>query len=175
MLIMHLDRRAHGCRARRGFALPSAIFLLVVLAALAAFMVSLSTTQNLTQAEDVQGVRAYWAARSAAEYALDKLLAPEDESGATSFKPCSDAAWPAALAGQLEGFTILLSCNRSPAAGNYTEGGLNIVVYSVVAVASAGAPGALGYIERKVSMSAAKCKNPDARLADGAADPRHRC
>lgn len=171
MLIMRPDFSPQP----RGFALPSAIFLLVVLAALGAFMVSLSTTQNLTQAEDVQGVRAYWAARGAAEYALVRLLAPEDEAGATSFKECSEAAWPPALAGQLDGFTITLTCQRSPATGHRVEGGVNLVVYSVVAVAHAGVPGALGYVERRISMSAAKCKDPLATLPGGAADPRARC
>ena len=36
-----------------GFALPSAIFLLVILAALAAFLVNISMTQNVTSAQDV--------------------------------------------------------------------------------------------------------------------------
>ena len=39
---------------RSGFALPSAIFLLVILAALAAFMVNIATTQHITSAQDVQ-------------------------------------------------------------------------------------------------------------------------
>ena len=47
-----------------GFAIVSAIFLLVVLAALGAFMLTFSTVQHATSAQDIQGSRAYWAARA---------------------------------------------------------------------------------------------------------------
>jgi MSHA biogenesis protein MshP len=57
----------------RGFSLPTAIFLLVILALLGAFMVSLSTTQNVMSAQDVQGSRAYNAARAGMEWALYNL------------------------------------------------------------------------------------------------------
>ena len=54
----------------RGFALVSAIFILVVLAALGAFIVSISTSQQIGSALDVQGVRAYQAARAGIEWGL---------------------------------------------------------------------------------------------------------
>ena len=54
----------------RGFAIVSAIFILVVLSVLGAAMVSLSTSQHLGSAQDVQGARAYQAARSGVEWGL---------------------------------------------------------------------------------------------------------
>jgi MSHA biogenesis protein MshP len=54
----------------RGFALVSAIFILVVLAALGAFIVNISTSQQIGSALDVQGVRAYQAARAGIEWGL---------------------------------------------------------------------------------------------------------
>jgi len=45
-----------------GFAIVSAIFLLVVLAALGAFMVTFSTTQHTAAATDLEGTHAYQAA-----------------------------------------------------------------------------------------------------------------
>ena len=51
---------------QQGFAAIAAVFLVVVLAALGAFMVTFSNTQQLTSAQDVQGSRAYWAARGGA-------------------------------------------------------------------------------------------------------------
>ena len=64
-----------GCwkiqRISAGFVLPSAIFLLVILAALAAFLVRIATTQSITSAQDVQGARAYQA-----EQALSIALPP---------------------------------------------------------------------------------------------------
>jgi MSHA biogenesis protein MshP len=55
---------------QRGFAIVSAIFILVVLSVLGAAMVTLSTSQHLGSAQDVQGVRAYLAARSGAEWGM---------------------------------------------------------------------------------------------------------
>ena len=57
---MNTPRASHG-----GFAAIAAVFLVLVLAALGAFMVSFSNTQQLNSARDVQGSRAYWAARAA--------------------------------------------------------------------------------------------------------------
>jgi MSHA biogenesis protein MshP len=54
----------------RGFALVSAIFILVVLAALGAFILNISTNQQIGSALDVQGVRAYQAARAGIEWGL---------------------------------------------------------------------------------------------------------
>ncbi|HEY5763791.1 MAG TPA: hypothetical protein VIS73_11345 [Rhodocyclaceae bacterium] len=154
-----------------GFALPSAIFLLVVLAGLAGFIVTLNSTQQRAQVQDVEGVRAFWAARGAVDYALTLALAPADTSGATSFAPC-----PAGVpGGTVNGFSIVLSCERSPAAGHHTESGVNLVIYTVQATASRGTLGGLGYVERQVSVIAAKCKDPNASLPGGSPDPRHRC
>ncbi|MCX7156856.1 MAG: pilus assembly PilX N-terminal domain-containing protein [Rhodocyclales bacterium] len=57
----------------RGFAIVSAIFILVVLAALGAFIMSISTSQQIGSALDVQGVRAYQAARAGLEWGLYKV------------------------------------------------------------------------------------------------------
>lgn len=57
-------------RVARGFSLVSAIFLLVVLAALGAVIVNIATVQHTTAALDVQGARAYQAARAGIEWAL---------------------------------------------------------------------------------------------------------
>jgi MSHA biogenesis protein MshP len=62
----------HGMR---GFAIVSAIFILVVLAGLGAFMVSISSSQHIGSALDVQGVRAYQAARAGIEWGLFQVNA----------------------------------------------------------------------------------------------------
>ena len=59
----------HSSR-HNGFAAIAAIFLLVALAALGAFMVTFSNTQQLTSAQDLQGSRAYWAARAGLEWGI---------------------------------------------------------------------------------------------------------
>lgn len=59
-----------GIQHARGFAIVSAIFILVVLAALGAFIVNISTTQQIGSTLDVQGVRAYQAARAGIEWGV---------------------------------------------------------------------------------------------------------
>jgi MSHA biogenesis protein MshP len=57
-----------------GFALPSAIFLLVILAALGAFVLTVSSSQQTGAALDIQGARAYQAARAGVEWGLYQSL-----------------------------------------------------------------------------------------------------
>lgn len=88
----------------RGFSLVSAIFLLVVLAGLGAAMVQLSTMQHTSSALDVQGTRAYQAARAGIEWGLYRQLNPP-------VVPCLAATSFALPAGSaLEGFTVTVSC-----------------------------------------------------------------
>lgn len=119
----------------RGFALPSAIFLLVILSLLGAFMVSLSTSQSITSAQDVQGARAYRAARAGIERALFSL-----QSATTC------AAVPASL--PIDGFSVAINC--TPAA--HDEGGVPKYIFWVTATATAGGSiGNIAYVERAVS------------------------
>lgn len=160
-----------AARYDAGFALPSAIFLLVVLAGLAGFLVAVSSSQQQGQVQDVEGVRAYWAAKAATDYAITLALAPADTSGATSFAAC-----PAGVpGGAIDGFAVTVACSRSPAVGFLTENGFNLVAYTLQVVARKGTPGGIGTVERSLSTTVVKCKNPNALLPGGAADPRSRC
>lgn len=119
-----------------GFAIVSAIFLLVILAALGAFMLNFSNTQQLTSAQDVQGSRAYWAAKGGVQWAISRLQPP-----ATACPAASSAL-------TLDGFTVIVSCN----ANTYTEGTDSRTVYWIESTASGGGVvGNIGYVERVVS------------------------
>lgn len=120
----------------RGFALASAIFLLVILALLGAFMVSFSTTQHTTAAQDIQGSRAYRAARAGVEWMAASLSAT----------PTACPASPPTLT--VEGFSVTLSC----VANSYDEAGTTRYVFWVTATATTGGtPGGLAYTERVVN------------------------
>ena len=123
---------------QRGFAAIAALFVLVVLAALGALMVSISSSQQITAAQDINGSRAYWASRAGLEWALGSLaVAP--------------AACPTPPGGfSIEGFSIAMSCTRN----TFDEAGVTRVIYSLGARASSGgAAGAVGFVERSVSAS----------------------
>lgn len=128
-------------RIEQGFAAITALFLLVVLAALGAFMLTFSNTQQLTSAQDVQGSRAYWAARSAIEWAV--VAIPAAPALCPSTTP-SLVAGPALI----EGFTIQIHCARKV----YVEGADARTIYALESQASMGAAaGGPGYIERSLS------------------------
>jgi MSHA biogenesis protein MshP len=105
----------HGMR---GFAIVSAIFILVVLAALGAFMVSISSSQHIGSALDVQGVRAYQAARAGIEWGLFQVNAtpaynfsygtPATAVGAAA--PNSRACTTASGSFDTLGFRVTVAC-----------------------------------------------------------------
>lgn len=121
----------------RGFAAIAAIFLMVVLAALGAFMVTFSNTQQLTSAQDVQGTRAYWAARAGIQWGLNRTF---------TLNAC-----PAANndLGTIEGFRVVVTCSGA----TYIEGGVNRNIYQLTSQASSGTVGTIGYVERSLSAS----------------------
>ena len=165
--VIFASRRA----AQDGFALPSAIFLLVILAGLAAFMVTFSSTQSITSAQDVQGARAYHAARSGTEWGLYKVL---DPTNATVVAPGA-ATWPNmpacpdATVLPIEGFNVTVSCSSS----DYTEAGTtrSIRVFHLRSTASVGVVGTLGFVERRVEIAVSKCRALDGAPADYYACP----
>ncbi len=149
-----------------GFSIIAAIFLLVVLALLAALIASVTGMQQSSGQLDVQGVRAYQAARAGMEWAAYQVLDPND-----AIPACGLAACPAspqnlpALAGSLSGFTVTVTCTQT---ANTTEGNRNLRVFQIVATACnqggscpAAAPTS-DYVERQVQASVAKCKDSTA-------------
>jgi MSHA biogenesis protein MshP len=130
-----------------GFALVSAIFILVVLAALGAFILHISAGQQTGAALDVQGVRAYQAARAGIEWGLYQQLQGGAACPAGSFVP------PAAT---LAAFTVSVTCTVAADA----HGGPTVRTLTSTACSqpNAGAcpntvnPGAL-YVERRLTVT----------------------
>ena len=133
--------------AQQGFAAIAAVFLVVILAAFGAFMVSFSNTQQLTSAQDVQGSRAYWAARAGLEWAIAGVLATAPVAPATSpAATCPVSTAPVSV----DGFALTITCSSQA----YVEGGMNLTVFALQSTATAGgAAGSTGYVERSVSAS----------------------
>ena len=133
-------------RTESGFVLPTAIFLLVILAALATYMVTLSRTSHLSSALDIQGGRPYQAARAGIEWAAWQLLQNPTPS-------CMAAPPPLALSGTLVTFSVNVSCIQS---GTYTDGVDTIEVYQITSTATSGLPGEVDYVERQIQASFSK-------------------
>jgi MSHA biogenesis protein MshP len=133
-------------RFLRGFALPSAIFLLVILAMLGAFMTTFSTTQHIDSANDLQGSRGYRAARMGAEWAV-ATICNGGSPCATPLTACP-VAIPSPLGIAPDGFSVTVTC----AMKSYTEGVTPRYIFWITSTAkTGGSPGGLGYIERSVN------------------------
>ena len=147
--------------AQRGFALMTAIFLLVVLAGLGAVMVTLSTVQQTTSAQDLQGSRAYQAARSGIEWGVYQAMKPEHTnlpSGQTPYVCPANSTTLSHLAGALTGFSVRVNCTSA----TYTEGANQIGATQFTATASFGTPRSTQYVERQMSATISTCRTAGA-------------
>ncbi len=151
----------------RGFAIVSAIFILVVLAALGAFIVNISSSQQIGSALDVQGVRAYHAARAGIEWGLYQVQStpaynfsygnvPPLEVGKANpnDRSCANVS-PNPSSFDVFGFSVTVSC---AAHDDGATGGPTIYMITSTACLPAGSicpnasPGSL-YIERRLDVS----------------------
>lgn len=107
-----ITSRKAGKIISRGFSIVSAIFLLVVLSVLGAMMMNISNVQHTSSAMDVQGARAYQAARAGIEWGLFTQLNPP---AAACFASPTSFALPAASANTLGAFTVTVTCALTPA------------------------------------------------------------
>jgi MSHA biogenesis protein MshP len=97
---------------QRGLSLVTAIFLLVVLAGLAAVIVNVTTQQQTSSALDVQGTRAYLAARAGVEWGLHRQLISGALCSATSGASTTNSfALPAGST--LSQFTVTVVCTTT--------------------------------------------------------------
>jgi MSHA biogenesis protein MshP len=131
------DQRLPHSR-ERGFSIVTAIFLLVVMAGLGAAMLTFSTVQQTTSTQDLQGSRAYQAARAGVEFGLYEV---------TRRGVCA-ATTPVTLAGTLAAFSVTVACFTYP----YTEAGHAVTVYQITSTAfqTGATVGSPNYVERQI-------------------------
>lgn len=110
-----------AARQARGFVLASAIFLLVIMAALGAFIVQVTVASNAASGQDVQGARAYQAARLGIEAGLYAV-----RRGSA----CPASTTIAGVQG-LNGFKVTWTC----AANAFVENNLNKTLWQITATA----------------------------------------
>jgi MSHA biogenesis protein MshP len=138
---------------QKGFLLPAAIFLLVILAGLGAYALNITSLQQVSSTQDVQGARAYQMARAGVEWAAYQALTP----GSTALASCPTS--PSTLT--IDGFSVNVTCTRYT---DYFEQGTDhtIAMYDVTATASFGTANTTGYIERQIQVTLSKCLGSDA-------------
>ena len=122
----NLPRRKPLRGRRNGFALPSAIFLMVILAALGVFIVRVNLLQTGSTVLDVLGVNAYQAAAAGTDwgaYQALRVIGP----GAPCFAP-TDLTFAGT---SLAPFTTRVTCTRT----NTDELGVAVTIYQITATA----------------------------------------
>lgn len=100
-------------KKQAGVGLVTAIFLLVVIAGLAAAMVTVFTNQQASSQLDLQGSRAYQSARAGIEWGLFRATQANSCDGTTN-----SFAMPAAS--MLSGFSVTVLCTSIPGPGGDT-------------------------------------------------------
>jgi len=147
-----MSRRA---RASRGFALMAAVFVLVVMASVAVYLLTISTGQVAAVAQDEQAARAYQAARAGIEWGAFQILRNPGGTFAATTCPAGGSA-PLAL-GALGSpgsatFTATVTCTRTLE----SEGGVNVRIYVLTSngcnrASCPGTPDAT-YVERQLQL-----------------------
>lgn len=138
----HMDvpvSRAQDAQERptvRGFALITAIFLVVVLASLAFYLTSLTGTQHFTSMWSIQGSRALYAARSGAQWGAFQAVNGGGCNGTLSIN-----------AGAGANFDVAVACTSD---GPHDELGVETTVWTITSTAESGTYGGPGYVRRTV-------------------------
>ena len=147
-------------RARqRGFSLILALFLLVSLAAMGAYLLTVSTVQQEASIADELGAGAYQAARGGIDWGLYELL--RDSGGAyasacdAAVAPAPPAAQSFALGGALAAFSVKVECSASAPTSEGASSGLRAYVLRATACNQASCPGTQGpaYVERQLQAT----------------------
>ena len=142
-------------RKQRGFSLVAAIFLLIVLASLGAYMVTIGGTSRATSTAALQGARAYQAARSGIDWAV--FLISNAANPTDARLACNGAVndingnnFVLNVAG-LSGFTVNTTCNFTI----HDELGTgDVTVYIITSTATAGGVyGNPDFVQRRITTT----------------------
>jgi MSHA biogenesis protein MshP len=143
------SRIAPRC-VQRGFSLISAIFLLVVIAALGMFAVTLFTSQQQGATLDMLGSRAYQASRAGIEWGAYQIITPGSISCNTIAAPAHNNV--ALVAPGLQNFTVTVDCGSTAA----SEAGATVTMYQLTSTATQGTAATPYYVERQITATIAK-------------------
>lgn len=121
MSASRLPRRQHG------FLVIAAVFLLVVLAGLVGYLMTVSTTSQAASAADANSAKAFQAARGGIEWATYQVLRNSGGSFVTTTCPGSGSV-NLAFGSALSSFTTTVTCAST---SGISEGGGSVTVYAI--------------------------------------------
>jgi MSHA biogenesis protein MshP len=164
----------HKLRPARGFAIVTAIFIIVALAALAVAITMINSRANSGQALDILGSRAVLAARAGLDWGAYQVLDPSNATATAGNAPlpncpgvalaaaCPTSAAPSSstlpaggFAGSvLSGIGVTVTCHCA----DFVENGRNVRVFQLRSTATTGA--GTTAVERQVQSRMAYCRDP---------------
>lgn len=162
-----MTRSGGFLRWQQGVSVITAIFFLLLFAALAALMANMISTAHTTSAQDTLGARAYQSARAGVEWGLYQVLDPSNTTALSATAPLPGCFVPSPI--QLSGMaaTVNVWCTQFPPAGSvpdyYEEGTKRLRIYQITAKATLPGPGL--QVERQVEVTAEKCRDTASTVA----------
>ncbi len=126
-----------------GFALVSAIFILVILTLVGAFIVSIASLSRSSDNLGTQGTRAYYAARSGLEWGIYQV-APG--GGSPPYNCPASSTTLVFSQSTLNGFSATVTCVQN----QFQEGGTSYNVFQITSFAQYGATQSLDYVSRRL-------------------------
>lgn len=141
-----MNGRTSGIR-QKGVVLIAAIFFMIIAAALAGYLLTISGTTHYSSLSTVLDARANSAARAGVEWAVYEAL---HSGGACSTDPGTTTAF-SLTEGGLNGFSLSVTCTSSA----HSEGTSTVNVYEIDSIATRGSriSGGLGdptYVRREL-------------------------
>lgn len=138
----------------RGFSLVGAIFVLVVLALLGGFLVTIGTSQHATVAYAAQGARAYQTARAGIEWAINRVITNPVGTDC-SLAPVVTSTGPFTPTG-LDGFSVTVDCTYT----QHQEGEAPYEVFAITSTVTSGTFGDPYFFTRTVQASVTNAPPP---------------
>ncbi len=139
-------------QGQHGVALVNAIFLIVALAALGGYMLSLSGVEQSTTNRALINARTLIAARAGLEWGIHRAVAPPTTgSGECSSPP------PFGLTGDgLSDIQVTVECTSTL----YSTPGANAYIYRIISTARHGTADTTEYAERKLEATVCRSASP---------------
>jgi len=135
-----------------GFSLVAAVFILVVLALIGSFMVTIGGVQRTTVVHALQASRVYQAASAGIEWAIVRAINPATRAatcGAAPSTPTTTPPFPLTGVG-LDGFNVSVTCSFT----RHQETGNCFNIYHITSSAQAGTFGDPYFVSRGIETKA---------------------
>lgn len=130
----------HNIAKQQAASLMAAIFILVVLASISSYVVSISNISRTTTSLALEGVRAYFAARSGLEWGINQVVATPTSCPADTTISFTE--------GGISGFNALVTCSFS----SVTEGTGTYNIFNISSTATKGTFGTTEYVSRQMQV-----------------------